>query len=34
MARHFDRIDDCLDDLTIRIGPVYVLTKSKSSSRF
>lgn len=25
MARHFDRIDDCLDDLTIRIGPVLTL---------
>ena len=21
MARHFDRIDDCLDDLSTRIGP-------------
>lgn len=25
MARHFDRIDDCLDDLVTRIGPVLNL---------
>lgn len=25
MARHFDRIDDCLDDLIARVGPVITL---------
>ncbi|MDI1302836.1 MAG: acetyl-CoA hydrolase/transferase C-terminal domain-containing protein [bacterium] len=25
MARHFDRIDDCLDDLTTRLGPALTM---------